>query len=73
LQESNQLGKCIDKTIEHNWQVPFEKTMWMMALVWTKVLFWYKFCALFIQLMPAQVGDIVPLGLKQRQAMLYCK
>jgi fatty acyl-CoA reductase len=59
-------GRYIDENIKHSWEVPFEKSVWMVTLTKANVQFLYKIYALFIHLLPALVMDVVLFGLGQK-------
>lgn len=63
-------GNYIHKNIEHSWQTPFEKSVWMVTLTEAHMHFLYRIYALFIHLLPALAVDIVLFGLGQKPRMM---
>ena len=59
--------------MEHSWQIPFEKSVWMVTLTTSKVYFVYKIYALFFHLLPAFVIDVVLFSLGQKPRYVDCQ
>ncbi|XP_021923841.1 fatty acyl-CoA reductase wat-like isoform X2 [Zootermopsis nevadensis] len=59
-------GDYINKNIKYSWQVPFDNAVWMVTLTEVHVHSLYKLYALLIHLLPALIGDIALLILRQK-------